>query len=242
MNGLFEFKDKYKGRRAFIVATGPSLKVEDLDYLKDEITLSCNKIFLAFNETKWRPTFYSIIDSLVAEELKQKVKDISSIKIFAGAARKSISDNDIYWLKDLPSPIINEKRISKFSKDICEGVYGGYTVVYTLMQIAYYIGITELYLVGLDFSFIKSKETGEKTSANEVILKQNDEVNHFHKDYRPEGSKWTEPRLDIQYDAFKCAKEVFEQDGRKIFNASRKTALDIFECVEFDNLFKGNIC
>lgn len=238
MNSLLNFKDKYKGKRAFIVATGPSLEIDDLNFLENEITLSCNKIFLAFNETKWRPTFYSIIDTLVSEELKEKVKEIDSIKIFSSVCKKNINDGDIYWLKDLPSPIIEGKRISKFSKNINDGTYGGYTVIYTLMQIAYYIGITELYLIGLDFSFTKSKETGIKTAANEIILEQENERNHFHKDYRPTGSKWTEPRLDIQYDAFKCAKEVFKQDERKIFNASRKTALDVFECVNFDSLFK----
>ncbi|MGB7401730.1 MAG: 6-hydroxymethylpterin diphosphokinase MptE-like protein [Arcobacter sp.] len=238
MNSLVDFKDKYKGKRAFIVATGPSLKVEDLDFLEDEITLSCNKIFLAFNETEWRPTFYSIIDRLVSSELKEKINGIDSTKIFSSVCKKDIKDDSIYWLNDLPSPVVDNKRISKFSTDINYGTYGGYSVVYTLMQIAYYIGITELYLIGLDFSFIKSKETGDKTSSNEIILKQDAEVNHFHKDYRPTGSKWTEPRLDIQYDAFNCAKEAFENDGRKIFNASRKTALDVFECISFDNLFK----
>jgi hypothetical protein len=236
---MFDFlKDKYKGKRAFIVATGPSLRIKDLDFLENEITLSCNKVFLAFNETKWRPTIYSIIDRLVAEELANKVNDIEAIKIFSGVCKSYISGDDISWLKDLPSPIVNNKRKSIFSEDINIGTYGGYSVVYTLMQIAYHLGITDLYLIGLDFSFKKSKETGNITEANEKILSQNDEVNHFHKDYRPNGSTWTEPRLDIQYDAFLCAKEAFEKDGRKIYNASRKTALDIFPLVDFKNLFK----
>lgn len=235
---LLNFKDKFKGKRAFIVATGPSLKINDLDYLKNEITLSCNKIFLAFSETTWRPTFYSIIDRLVAEELADKISNINSIKIFSSVPKPFFSkENDILWLKDLRSPIVENKRISKFSTDINIGTYGGYSVIYTLMQIAYYIGITELYLVGLDFNFTKSKDTGKKTSANETILEQGDELNHFHKDYRPTKSLWTEPRLDIQYDAFKCAKETFEKDGRKIYNASRFSALDLFTKVNFDTLF-----
>ena len=237
---LSSFYNIHKGKRAFIVATGPSLKIEDLDILKNEITLSCNKIFLAFDQTSWRPTFYSIIDRIVADELKNDICKIDSYKILSSVCRKYISNDDIYWLKDLPSPIIDHKRISTFSKDISQGTYGGHTVVYTLMQIAYYIGITELYLIGLDFSFTKSKDTGLRTSANEIILEQDNENNHFHKDYRPNKSLWTEPRLDVQYDAFKCAKKAFEEDGRKIYNASRMTALDVFERVEFENIFKEN--
>jgi len=236
---LSKFKDKFKGRRAFIVATGPSLRIEDLNYLKHEITLSCNKIFLAFKETEWRPTFYSIIDRLVAEELHETIAEIPSIKIFSSVGKSFYSEHrDIYWLNDLPSPIVDGKRQSQFSKDLNIGTYGGYSVVYTLMQIAYYIGISELYLIGLDFKFTKSKDTGMRTAANEVILKQATELNHFHSDYRPKNTCWTEPRLDIQYDAFICAKKAFEDNGRKILNASRQSALDVYQRIDFGKLFK----
>lgn len=233
-----DLKEIYKGERAFIVATGPSLNIADLEMLKDEITFSCNKIFLAFNDTQWRPTVYSIIDRLVAQELNEEVVNIDAIKIFSSVTKPFIAEqNNIRWLKDLPSPIINNKRQSKFSKDISVGTYGGYSVVYTLMQIAYHMGIKELYLIGLDFNFVNSQTSGLRTKANEAILIQNDEKNHFHPNYRPKDSQWTEPRLDIMYDAFLCAKETFENDNRVIYNASRFTKLDIFPKVNFETLF-----
>src|SRR5690606_31514735 len=62
---LRRFKNIHAGKRCFIVATGPSLKVSDLDMLKDELTLSMNSIFMAFKETDWRPTYYAIQDEYV---------------------------------------------------------------------------------------------------------------------------------------------------------------------------------
>jgi hypothetical protein len=44
------------------------------------------------------------------------------------------------------------------------------------------------------------------------------------------------PLLDQQRREFSMMKWVFESTGRKIYNASRKTKLDVFEQVDFDSL------
>ena len=43
---------KYEGKRCFIIGNGPSLKLEDLNRLKNEITIASNKIYLIFNKTE----------------------------------------------------------------------------------------------------------------------------------------------------------------------------------------------
>ena len=44
---LKQYKNKYDGKRCFIVATGPSLTVEDLSLLKNEITFGMNSICMS---------------------------------------------------------------------------------------------------------------------------------------------------------------------------------------------------
>ena len=39
-----EYKDKYKGKRCFIIGNGPSLKKHDLTLLKDEFVLTVNSM------------------------------------------------------------------------------------------------------------------------------------------------------------------------------------------------------
>ncbi|WP_027388952.1 6-hydroxymethylpterin diphosphokinase MptE-like protein [Chrysiogenes arsenatis] len=230
-------KDAHKDCRGFLVATGPSLTISDLDMIKGNLSLSCNKIYLAFDQTEWRPDYYSVIDRLVAQNNAEAIASVRAVKIFSSVIKPFIQDrDDIFWLKDLPTPVINGIRQPKFSGNIAEGTYGGHTVTYTLMQAAYHLGIKELFLLGLDFSFDKSMPANKTTDAGENILVQNDEVNHFHNDYRKKGEEWTVPRLDIQYDAFKCAKAAFEKDNRKIFNASRKTMLDLFPLVQLEDI------
>ncbi|WP_317277412.1 glycosyltransferase [Kordiimonas aestuarii] len=238
-HGLEDFRNIHKGKRAFIVATGPSLKISDLDFLKDEITFACNKITLAFDETDWRPTYYSIIDSLVYENLVVDWSSLPSVNFFPEDLRRKYAGlSNTFFVKNR-TPIYNgENRVFEFSENVSEGAAGGYTVVYFMMQLAFHMGIEELYLIGLDFSFNFKALSDEKTVKGEAVIINSDEVNHFHKGYRPEGEKWTMPRLDLQQAAFTKAKHAFERAGRKIYNASRATKLDVFERVDFDALMQ----
>ncbi len=230
-------KNIHKGDRAFVIGSGPSLLISDLKKLENEITFACNKIYLSFSEIDWRPTYYSVIDTIVAENNAETINKLKLNKIFSNSVKKYFKySNDINWLTDIPTPVINGRRNYSFSRNIARGTYGGHTVIYTLLQIAFYMGIREIYLLGLDFCFENSKQTGEKTAAGEILLRNENELNHFHPDYRKAGELWTMPHLDIQYEAFKTAKKAFEEAGGCIYNASRKTELDVFPLVEIESV------
>lgn len=231
------FKDCHQGKRAFIIGSGPSLKIEDLDRLKNEITFACNKIYLAFDNTDWRPTYFSVIDSMVARNNIEAINKSSLVKIFSNSVRSNfIGRKDIYWLKDIGSPRVDNKIQFRFSEDLQKGVYGGYTVIYTMLQIAYYMGLNEVYLLGVDFSFEIPRPSSRKSPMGETLLYGSGEINHFHPDYRAKGEAWTMPQLDLQYKAFCCARDAFAADGRVIYNASRQTKLDVFPRVDLDKI------
>ena len=64
---LEQCKNKYKGKRCFIIGNGPSLTKEDLEKLKGEYTFASNKIYKLFDKTSWRPDFYAIFDENVGK-------------------------------------------------------------------------------------------------------------------------------------------------------------------------------
>lgn len=230
------FRNKHRGKRCFIIGNGPSLKIEDLDRLKGEITFACNKIYLAFDQTDWRPTYYSVLDVLVAENNREAIDELNLCKVFHEIVRPYVRRSDqITWLRGLPEPSVGESRIGQFSTNVLEGVYGGWTVVYPQIQLAFFMGIREIYLIGVDFSFKTPQATG-KTCASGEILEHQGEANHFHPEYRKPGETWTVPKLDLQYRAFLAAKKSLERNGGCIFNASRKTELDIFPRIDFDKI------
>lgn len=55
-------KDSLRGRRAFILATGPSLKAVNIEPLGDEITFSVNSFHYHPVVQHWKPTFHAMMD------------------------------------------------------------------------------------------------------------------------------------------------------------------------------------
>jgi len=231
-------KDKHRGKRAFILGNGPSLQVADLDRLKGEITFASNKIYLAFGQTEWRPTYYFVFDRLVAKNNAEIIRDLPLVKILSDDLRQFFpGKTDIHWLREtFPNWVWLDQAEGKptpgegvFSTDLLVEIAGGWTVVYSQLQAAYYMGVTEVILMGVDFSFdVPAAKVATNESGYEVALKSAGERNHFHPDYRKPGEIWAVPRLDMQLRAFELARRVFESDKRTVVNASRRTKLEVF--------------
>lgn len=65
----------HRNERCFIVATGPSLTMEDLQLIKDEVTFGMNSITRIFDKTDWRPTYYGIQDRQVYEKMERSIME-----------------------------------------------------------------------------------------------------------------------------------------------------------------------
>jgi hypothetical protein len=229
---LLALKDCHKGRRAVIIGNGPSLRIQDLDLLKDEITFASNKIYLAFENTDWRPTYLTVTDTVVAENNQDYLKHSNLTKIFGhGPFQYFKYSKDIIFGN--PPSITADPLLW----DLVGGVSTGHSVLYWDLELAFWMGIREVYAIGLDFSFdVGSKPTGETAMGNDVLVAAG-EVNHFHPDYRPKGETWTMPQMDKQRDEFRFALEKYQSDEGMIYNASRNTKLDVWPRVEFDDVF-----
>ena len=236
---LSRLKNRHLGQRCVIIGMGPSLSIADLDKLHKVKTFACNKIYLSFPDTRWRPDYYTVIDVLVAENNQQEISQISCGEhIHPMSLRDKLPrfKRATYYSYHCG---LSYGKGSKhgFRESLFSGMYGGgFSVIIDQLQLAYYMGFAEAYLIGVDFSFQVSKSTGTQCESGEV-LESEGEVNHFHKDYRKPGETWTQPRLDLQEKAFEYACEAFERDGRKLMNASRETKLSVIPKVDFDACF-----
>ena len=232
---LEALRDRHAGRRCFIIGNGPSLRISDLDMLKNEITIASNKIYLAFDETDWRPTYFTICDAVVARNNKDRIEALDLVKVGGPSVKKTLG-GDPRAIFVNPQP--REDDGLPFVWDLLRGARAGHSVVNLGIKLAYWMGIREIYVIGVDFSFtLPSKKTGEIVFGNEVLVSEG-EVNHFHPDYRKPGEEWTVPQLDIQREEFLAARRYIEEHGGRIMNASRFTKLDVWERVDFDGLFR----
>lgn len=234
---LCRFKNIHQGKRAFIIGNGPSLSIDDLDRLKGDISFAFNKIYLCFQQTEWRPTYYMVEDFLVAPQNYQEINALKGFPKFFPEYLKDKTppfENSIYFR--LYSPPWNMNRPRPFSLNPLNRLYTGSTVTYTAMQLAAYMGIREMVLIGMDFNFILPKNRDGDQS---TICINNTEVNHFHAGYRKAGEKWFAPNLMHQEHAFDSAKRKIEALDGKILNATRGGKLEVFDRVDFDSLFEG---
>lgn len=233
-----KYKDKYKGKRCFIIGNGPSLGSKDLDKLErnGDITFACNKIYNIFHKTNWRPDFYFVTDVWV---LKSATKDILNMKPKeCSFYNYAFCNGHILWNdEENVIPIYNMPeqdsvdRMPRFSKDISVHHCIGSSVTYTMLQAAYYMGFRDVYLIGCDH-FVESLEKTKAVdhfydSSKEIVL-----------DLSPEYIK-IDNHIKLN-NAYKAARLAFEEDGRNIYNATRGGYLEIFNRVDFDSLFEGD--
>lgn len=231
---LLALKDIHAGRRAFIIGNGPSLRIEDLGRLKNEITFASNRIYLAFDQTDWRPTYYSICDIVVARENHDAILALDLTKIFANSVRPVLID-DPNGIFVNPKPA-KDDAFPPEGWDLLRGTNAGHSVANLAIKIAFWMGIRELYAIGMDHNFVVPEtRTGEIVAENEVIVSEG-ERNHFHAGYRKKGEKWTMPKLDVMAEEFKKSREVLEAHGGFVKNASRFTKLEAWDRVDFDVL------
>lgn len=219
---LKKFKNRHLGERVFIVATGPSIRVEDLEKLEkySEISISMNCIYHIFEKTRWRPDYYIISDGLGIREYEKIVK---REELFEGI-EKIFSDNYLkFWTLDLDDSyhgFRQEQNMDdiRFSEDFSKVVYSGMTVVYTCLQWAAYLGFKEIFLLGCDFSFSKNFDSP---------------TDHFYNKIK---SNYT---FDYEYvkKGYEKAYEYAKSHDIKIFNATHGGKLEVFQRVDFDKLF-----
>lgn len=229
---LLRYKNIHKNKRAFILGNGPSLIKEDILKLNGEITFAANKIFLIFNEISWQPTYYFVVDNLVYEQNFDSIQELKLIKFFSIDMLKDSKkiQNGIYFNVDRSMLYPN---LPTFGTSPILGFHKGYTVAYAMIQFAVYMGIKEIYYIGMDFTF-SVPESENKLSKS---VKSNGEINHFHKEYRKKGEKWNKPNMNALENSFTKIKQYCKMNDIKVYNASRGGKLDVLERVDFDKLF-----
>ncbi|MBQ9564890.1 MAG: DUF115 domain-containing protein [Synergistaceae bacterium] len=236
-NEVRKYRDIYRGERCFIIGNGPSLTTSDLDRIKDEFSIASNSIYRLFDATMWRPTIYTAHDFL---EIKTTLKEISAVntkhKIIAQSPTGRVYNIDGAMLIRLVEANHGWKKIP-FSDDISQCVYDGGTVTYVNIQIAAYLGFSEIILLGVDHSFAKERKKDGGVQVHQNVR------NHFE-NYQTENFLATGKKdedfvvfpWDFATSAFESAREYADLHGIRILNATRGGKLEVFERVSFDAL------
>ncbi len=223
---LLKFHDRHMGQRCFIIGNGPSLRQTDLSLLKDEVTLGLNRIYLLFPDLGFKTTYLVSINDLVLEQSYDEMHSLEIPKFVAWRARRRVKSDPraVFLDTDYTGP-------ENFAEDASGRMFEGFTVTYIALQLAYYMGFQEVILVGVDHNFVT------QGLANQVVISQGDDPNHFSPYYFGKGYKWQLPDLEGSERAYRLAKIAFECSGRQVRDATIGGRLSIFPKVNYPSLF-----
>lgn len=226
-NRLCQFKGIHTRERCFIIGNGPSLKMEDLDMLakQKEICFGLNLIHMAYPNTRWRPDYICVSDTLTIKKNVQKIVKNNNCPLFIADSFLRFYEGELVEEKIIPFRKLYSNETNHFeygfSLDITDGICNANSVAYYALQIAVYMGFEEIYLLGMDNGNWALHFDGEYLKEASVIRKNYD---------------WAmESRIISQ--AFQKAEEVSVGHGFKIYNATRGGTLEVHERVNFDKIF-----
>ena len=234
---LRSYHNKHKGERCFLIGNGPSLRISDLEGLQKngEITFGCNLVTKVFGETSWRPDYYFLIDRICAkfqsEEINEAIRDIP---LFTNITTYNIfreKPSNPVILYNIAKPKYKVKR-----SPLAYYIPSGSTVMSLMIEMAVYMGFSEIYLVGCDCTSTFSGNTHFIQGYTDDKLKARDAKKIIDRMRRIgiEGDDYEKYFLDGSLNAYALLKEHARKRGVTIYNATRGGALEIYERVDID--------
>ena len=231
-DAIKSLKNTHNGERCFIIATGPSLTIEDLELIKNEFTFGVNSLVKVLDKISYIPNFIGIQDAGVYRKIGNLIEQcpIPHVLITDTIYKKYCKDkrDGRYFLfpkYNCRHSSHGDKRplTSGFSDDVSKVVYDGYSITYSVLQIAVYMGFTEIYILGNDCNYnMKGKlHFVESGFVDKIASTGSGRMIYAYS----VAKKWLdENRPDV-----------------KVYNATRGGMLEVFPRKTLDDVFKKEI-
>jgi len=232
-----ELEDRYRGERAFLIGNGPSLNRTPLHLLEGEHTLAFNRFDLMFERLAWRPTMYMSVDERVARDNADEIAGVIDGTEYAFFPDVHPSGEDfrefvparenVYWLR---------LEWDGFYWDLPRAGLGG-TVANVGLQVLTYMGLSPIYLIGVDMDY-GERESVEKENERDWVATDDDDPNHFDPRYFGEGDEYHYPRVEENMlPSMRRAYRETKDIRTDIRNAGIGGKLEAFPRVDFRDLF-----
>lgn len=222
MKKLSKFKNIHKGKRAFIACNGPSLNDIDVTKLKNDTVFGLNRGYM---KKGLDIDYLVVIARPVIEQFSQEILRVPCEALFCNR----VTGEHVYsmrWRGDIPF----------FQTDLTKPMWQGHTVTYVAMQLAYYMGMSPVYCIGMDHEF--KYDNTKKNTEGPGLINVGDDLNHFDPNYFGDGTIWlSQDKRHVEI-AYRLARKTFNDNGREIYNASTYTILseDILPRVDFNDI------
>ncbi len=239
-----QLKGAGNGRRAFLLATGPSVKQEDLSLLAGEDCFSVSNFFLHENIDIINPKFHffapyhkPLIRDNFADWLRLADHSLpKETKIFLGAAdEKIVREYNLFKERDVHY-IEYDAGASEDEVNLENPITPPKTGPLMILPVLFYMGYSNVYLIGCDHTvlrdykknpfvtnFYNSEKDVRKSSVNTIWL------------HSTIGQIECELNVFKKYDNYS---KLSEKIGIKVVNLSKDSWLDSFDFQTLDKVIK----
>lgn len=212
MDDILKFKDAHKGETCLVIGNGPSLALRSNEFLARWPSFGSNRVW-----RKFEPTYYVCTDPLDVEKNMDYILSRSGPKFIQSTFGIDYSLEIIYRSKD--------PGWATFTPNPTKPMYDGCTVTFVCLELAYWMGFTTVYLVGVNHDY-----TWEGPRLQTITVGEDyKDPNHFIPDYHQPGELWQPPNLKRMEHGYRLARDAYKKDKRKIINLTIDTKLDVFE-------------
>jgi len=226
---LKSLKNTHSGRSCFVIGTGPSLRVEDLETISRNgiVTFAPNRIYEICEKYDWHPTYYICQDHNIIRTFKDRIAGIKAKLSFFPVEYHNVFKGSNYRFF-----VLHEREYypgnARFSKDVSKEIAQGYTVTYAAIQLAAYMGFKNIYLLGIDHNYqltrdAKGRPVRNSGNTNNYTVGMTDYVN-----------KQNLPRIEESTIAYETAERMGKKMGISIVNATRGGKLEAFRRLDFE--------
>jgi hypothetical protein len=225
-----EFKNIHRGDRCFVLGSGPSLNKQNLKPLEKEIVIGCNASFYLNKDYNLKFKYYVVSEFGASFKPKSRhipMLSLDTILFIGGPAASAYSKNIDYYKQYKKAEVILIKDGEKPTKDTEKwkdrDIVNG-TPLYRhipaamALPISYYMGFDKVYLLGIDMDYTMNQ-------------------NYFYGSRIPSGEMHNKSYYDRSIKEFGFIASAFEEDGRKLYNATKGGNLNNVERINFEELF-----
>jgi len=207
-----EFKDKHKGERCFVLGNGPSLENVDFSLLEGAVTFGMNGIFK--NTWGFMPDYYVCVNPMLLNQWGRQIMELDTVRFLSEIPNAPELEGETVWMD-------TSLREPKFTYEMDQPIWEGYTVTFVCLQLAYYMGFEEVIMLGVDHDY------GVVEQPNRLVVQEGEDAHHWGNNYFEEGLKWHTPDLKMNELAYSLAKNAYKD--RYLYNASVRTALETID-------------
>jgi hypothetical protein len=236
-----QLKNCARGKRAFLLATGPSLKMENLKALKGEDCFSLSNFFLHEDLEIIQPKFHFFApyhEPLILENYIEWLKEADrklpkSTKMVLGHKTKEIVEQHGLF-PTRPVYYLFLEGMFSGNYDITKTVMSPQTGPIMMLPWLMYMGYSEIYLLGCDNTILRDYG---KTTTNFYPKDKDVRKN------ATSGNNWPDILTTLRYvermfEHYEYYKHTADKSGIQIINLSQDSWIDIFRKDKLSNVLE----